>query len=86
MLQLATTGYREPRLLRELSALLALELLLLDLGVRVGLGMDRPPRLPPLATPLMTLETATDGPTLVVELAHLRLPSLLEVQLVIQLP
>lgn len=79
VLQLATTGYPVPLPPLELS-------LLLDDDAPVGLGIVRCPRLPPFATSLMTLETETEGPTLVEEFAQLSPLNLLVTPPVIQLP
>lgn len=95
VLHLAIRGYRE--LPAPLAPLAVAELLralvelaelveLLPLGDPTGLGILSWSRLPPLATPLITLETATRGPTLVVDLAHLRLLSLAMILEVTQLP
>lgn len=93
VLHLAIRGYRELWLPLEVEAL-PLVLLLesdelpvpLPLGDPTGLGMVLWSRLPPLATPLITFETATRGPTLVVELAHFRLLNLPMILEVTQLP
>lgn len=84
VLHLATTGYRALSVPLEVDLLPAV--LLLPLGVPTGLGIPPWRRLRPLATPLMTLGSATEGPTLVVELAHLRRLSVLIILEVMQLP